>query len=367
MTTFATCRTMAVAVLLLLPVIATAQDSERDVRRPGDAIPFAPNPRPTHMWLDWPAGAMYEGDINLPVHLYSRTFDLENPDLTRGADPGDCLFIDLRYNSLTPTKIVTGCTITFTPHFIIRQLKGGSAPVQTPTFNPSLELNWHTLAIEPELAGGIRHAVLRTLHFRYAHYSNGQSGCLGATQQLLPDGTCSGEFTPSTPLNTVDGSFSTNYVDAGVTRSWVTYVAGAERHMHGPTLTGRVHVAVPPGEMNEELRSVYGRASVLGGYMVRTRGTLWGQRATGTLAAEVEYAFGRAPEYEPWRGSATGYLSFPGMYGFGVSAKYSAGFDYYNIGFGRTLSSVAVGIVIDHSRAMTLSEAAREAIARPLR
>lgn len=352
------------SAVLIAPVLLPAQETRSQARGPGDEIPFAPYAPPTFMWVNWPSGAMYEGDINIPLHLYSRTRDLANPDSAPGANIEDCLRIPVRYRSLTATKLVTGCTLTFTPHFVIRQLKSASAPVQTPTFNPGLEFNWHRLALEPGAADGQRTAVLRTLHFRYAHYSNGQSGCLSATQVPRPDGSCEGEFHAADPLNTKDGSFSTNYAEVGVTRAWVTYMRGAERWLHGPSLAVRVHVPFPPGQMEPTLAEVYGRASVLGGYLVRKRGSFRAIRVVSALRSEGECAFQRAPQYQPCRANVVAMLSFPGAYGFGVAAKYSAGFDYYNVGFGQSHSSFALALMFDHTRAMAISDAARRQIAR---
>lgn len=357
-----------ITLVIMMATTAGAQPDLRNTRRPGDAIPFAPYARPTHMWVKWPPGAMYEGDINIPLHLYSRTFDLENPDATEGANPADCLRMGLdRYISLTGTKIVTGCTLTFVPHFVIRQLEGGSAPVQTPTFNPGLEFNWHRLAIDSALGDGARHARLRTIHVRYAHYSNGQSGCLGAFQQLQPDGSCTGEIADGDPLNTIDGSFSTNYLELGLTRSWVTYRNGGERFVHGPALAVRSHVPVPPGQMSPELASVYGRWSVLGGYMIRKRGHVGAYRVVGALIPEGECAPDRAEPYAPCRANVTASMSFPGAYGLGLAAKYTTGFDHYNIGFARERSGFTIGIMFDHTRPMAVSQAARESIARQSR
>jgi len=52
-------------------------------------------------------------------------------------------------------------------------------------------------------------------------------------------------------------------------------------------------------------------------------------------------------------------VTFPAMYGAGLSARYVAGWDYYNIGFGNRLGNPggwrpALGIVLDHSIAMHL-------------
>lgn len=349
-------------------------------RSANDAVPFAPLARPSHFWVKWPHGAMYEGDVNIPVPLFSRTRLLTNPEHELAGKlgcPNTPLGTAVRALAQTsgsdsqPEIHATGCTITFTPHFVIRQLSGGSAPVQTPTFNPGLEYTRFDLRLEDSAravarhtarGGPVRTATLSASHFRFAHYSNGQSGCLYTNQM---GESCSTDPTQPERLNTVDGSFSTHYLETGISIGRVHYDAdGAERRVTAGTTALRWNFPgfADEGGMSPELARNYGRWSVSGGLSTRIRsGKSWlfGWRMVTTLSVEGECAFQRPDAYQPCRVSGGGALTFPAVHGAGVALRWVDGWDYYNVGFGDRMRNSGgwrpmLGIVIDHSIPMRI-------------
>jgi hypothetical protein len=362
---------------LFIPICHASSQAFADSSRfPNDSIPFAPLTHPSYFWAGWPQDAWYEGDVNIPVHLWSRTAALKYPDHVK-ADNYDCWpnwignVVRRAEQALLPSPgaqrlRATGCTLTFVPHFVLRQLSGGSAPVQTPTFNPAFEWTRYTLYLEDSAsvtarrsvrAGAWRTASLTGLHVRFGHYSNGQSGCLYENQA---PGSCA--ILPGIPetLNRTDGSFSTHYVEPALTLARLRFDStGHERRLASITLAVRHNPGnlADVGGMSDELARTYGRQSVSASSVIRwraERSRLLRVRTVTNVLLEGECAVERPEPYDTCRGSAGLSLSFPGMYGFGFAARYVGGWDYYNVGYGEQLRNPGrwrpmFGIVLDHS------------------
>ena len=399
------------AAIMLAACAATAPSHAQDTTvarapAPNDEIPFAPFGTTSRFSIGWPRGAMHEGDVAVPVHLWSRTSNIEHI-AERGAKfiPQDCFLGEDVLNLLTAGSgrrdvMAPGCTFTFMPHFTFRQVKGGSAPVVTPTFNPGMEFNGFVLGMDRDrtergllsrdarsilsmfqLIGlGARDqdltGTLAAVHVRLAHYSNGQSGCLYTTQVYDAAGdSCSGPAGGPLDLNTRDGSFSTHYIELGATVAPMAFDPdGVERRSVSAGYTVRSYPggwASGIGGMSSELARAYGRWEFGGNVALRwrdpaTRGT-W--RTVRTLRSEGACAYRRDERYQPCRGSVEAMVSLPAMYGFGISARYLAGWDPYNIAFGREAGVPRSGfpviaLVFDHSRAVTLSRVGRQREAR---
>lgn len=372
---------------------------------PNDEIPFAPLASHSRISFGWPAGAMYEADIAVPVHMWSRTSRIEQ----LGETSPDFRLADCFPRNSAPARVLTanlsrdvmgtGCTITLIPHFTIRQLSGGSAPVRTPTFNPVLEFNIYVLGLDKDRTerGLLEHdarallsalrwlgmapadsdmtGTLGAFHLRGAHYSNGQSGCL-YTDQIYVDETDSCDRVEGVPqtLNTVDGSFSTHYLEGGATVAPVAFDAvGVERRLMSVGYTVRVHPGLlgSIGGMSPELAEAYGRWEFGANAMLRWRQPesrgFW--RRVHTVRMEGVCGYGRAGGYDACRGSAEWLVTFPSLYGLGASARYVAGWDPYNIAFGSTARNYRgwkpiLSLVVDPSRAITITRAARASEAR---
>ncbi len=97
----------------------------------------------------------------------------------------------------------------------VRMMDEPSTPVRTPSYEPRLKLQVLRLGAPASGGRGMRR-WLGALELGAAHYSNGQKGCALA-DHLRGAGFSDFECIPltdppSTALNTVDGSFTTNYV-----------------------------------------------------------------------------------------------------------------------------------------------------------
>ncbi len=370
----ARCSMMLVAcVTLSCPDLVRAQPTTPATTTRFEPEPFAPFVRPTQFWLAWPKGAYFEADPTIPLFLASRTSELRSiTDVTK------------------PQSGRTGVTLVLLPHLTFRQLTSSaarSAPVLTPTFNPGFEFSvfrlstaprgrrpWFFPSIDPTSRAG----EMLSAQFRIAHYSNGQSGCLydNQTYQASSD-SCVPEGRPGNALNTKDGSFSTDYVETTLQKSWILFDSSyAERVLQTLGVTGRVNPGflAPVGGMDPELASAYGRYSISGRYEFKARYDetfgLWRRVprrlvATTILSVDHERAIGRASAYAQSRTTLEAVLAFPRLYGIGLATRYTTGFDYYNIAFGDRISRrFSVGLVFDHSRAMALTPAARRKVAR---
>lgn len=366
-----------VLLCLFIPIChASSQPAADSPRLPNDSVPFAPLLHPSHFLVKWPEGALYEGDINLPVHLWSRTASLKHPDRVEAAKydcfPGGIAnaFRKVEQALLGSRGVkrlrTTGCTLTFVPHFVLRQIESGSAPVRTPTFNPALE--WTRFALFLEDAGTVerrdsagggawRKATLGALHLRFGHYSNGQSGCLYTNQALDTCAVIPGEVER---LNTLDGDFSTHYFEPAVTYARLRFDStGHERQLSSLTLALRHNFRGwdDYGGMSDDLARTYGRNSVSASYVMRWRSDrfpLLRERTVANLILDGECALERPKPYEACRASAGLSLSFPGMYGFGFGTRYLWGWDYYNVGYGNRIRNwgrrwPTLGIVLDHT------------------
>lgn len=341
-----------------------------------DTEPFAPLAKPSRFWPFWPSGALFEGEIFIPLPLMSRTERLRSVDPKQEAE----------------SYVGMGQTLVFLPHFVFRQSSDKtvpSAPVLTPTFNPGAEWSWFRLSTQrrgqskrfwfPTIASTSRVGRLQAVQARFAHYSNGQAGCLYADQVKDADGNCP-KVLVGGRLNELDGSFSTNYLEGEYSFNSLLF-DGDLRERVRLGVSGLVRWN-PPRLMDDELAEAYGRSSARLRLDFRSRhdrnfGLVRGWPPnmiplTISAAVEAERAFHRAGQYPANRVSADVSVAFPYLYGFGLAARWARGADYYNIGFGRTIgkegiSSWSFGVIFDHSRAIALTERAKAATRRVFR
>lgn len=331
-----------------------------------DLIPFAPFLSPSRFWILWPSTAYYEGDVAFPMHLWSRTDAIANVAST-DTILRQCLggrVQPLRTGDPSVRLVGTGCTFTLVPHFVIRQLSSNSAPVRTPTFNPYMEFNWHVIGYSRPT----QRAVLQTIHVRLAHYSNGQAGCLLTNQD--PTRNCAKNTAIGDTLNRVDGSFSTHYLEAGISRAWLRFDSRGTERITFPRFSAAARWYPPglenAGGMDNDLADIYGRwtIAVSNGYRVRQpRLGFLNFRTVSGIHVDAERAFGRPYQYKRWRGTAESYVAIPALYGAGVALRYAWGWDYYNIGFGADPpgGKWAFGLRFDHTQPITVTPAAAAA------
>lgn len=380
-----------------------------------DAIPFLPLINSSALSVGWPSGAMYEGMIRVPVSLWSRTRSIRemrdrvsqsrtshcapsrsplwlyraikrqlgsdrqsvggSPVNSAAASSTSVPIDDARSDSTSiaraPVDTASGCSVVFTPAFVLRQLAGSSAPVRSPSFNPQITFNHYFLRFYEDSTVRSRETILEgdnatmaAVQLSIGHYSNGQSGCLFQSQ-TYDDKTekCLGEGGLGS-LNTEDGSFSTHYLEYGGTFASMKFDADlVETRRFSSTLLTRWNPAflAPLGGMDDELARLYGRWNFQLGLALKQQGVLEGMRYTLHSSFDFDCS---TRKVLPCRGQAQAGLSFPALYGFGFFAKAVGGSDYYNTGFANRLSNgrrigpingPIFGVMIDHTRLVTLS------------
>jgi len=125
-------RRVALSGVLLLSLTTAARKARAQTAgQSSDAVPFAPIEKPSYFWIGWPRNAYYEGEMRIPVYLWSRTAALR-PANGRPQDDNSApcltgvaaaLFAPLRF-VIRPARrsgatldtaggVGTGCTIQF--------------------------------------------------------------------------------------------------------------------------------------------------------------------------------------------------------------------------------------------------------------
>jgi hypothetical protein len=107
----------------------------------------------------------------------------------------------------------------------IRMIDEPSTPVRLPSYEPRLRLQIFRLG-PPRASADRVTRLLGALELSAAHYSNGQKGCALADHLRgsgFSDFDCIPQTDPpSTALNVLDGSFSTNLLGAALGGRWIT-------------------------------------------------------------------------------------------------------------------------------------------------
>lgn len=261
---------------------------------------------------------------------------------------------------------VRGYSLFATPMFRLRMFREESNPVRTPSYMPkvSLQFAWlknvsnETTDVSARNDGPIRMILLHTVPF--GHHSNGQNGCL-LIGQVRPECEPKEQSAPfSKPFNTENGSFSTNYLRAGLSYhrlyprgddspdsedlGWTTkreWNIGASAEFNPKGFVG--------GSLSDELRLVYGdkRFEVDAEYAIRDQKiplpftTFTCGRAA--VAVKGRYINGTLPNLR-FGGSAEALCLPKGWGGTGVFVRYVNGQDYYNLNFATRLNRIQFGV-----------------------
>ena len=247
----------------------------------------------------------------------------------------------------------------------IRMLDEPSTPVRTPSYEPRVRLQILRLSAPRPALGGLGRLLLG-LDLAAAHYSNGQKGCALADQVRgagVSDFDCTPLTNPpSTALNTIDGSFSTNYLEGGLRGRWMAFpsegghatwtaTAGAAAQWHAPCeLSG----CIEP-QMSARFGSVVAKW-IAEADVVVVRGLQWRFPLIGTAVTDARL-----------RGTAQGSVHFPSSrgpfgdvaveaalvgrtgnaLGVGPFVRYHRGRDDLNIRFEERLDAWTIGVVVD--------------------
>lgn len=254
-------------------------------------------------------------------------------------------------------------SFSVSPMIRLRMINTASQPVRTPSYMPHGVFQLfrvRNLGIGERGSSSLRRGPyeVMTLQLRLSHHSNGQDGCLYTTQQKVGTGSDSFECVfeagtgpdPAT-VNLKDGSFSKNFLRVGyfyrrlylpadledVVRS--TWYVGATVESHDSFLVDWI-----PGRIPADQAALYGTwrwRLLAGGARRATRGRWSGGHY-------VDFVFERYPDASDlltkWAFSAEYARTFDRFGGWGLYARYFTGQDYYNLGFGRKISYLSLGL-----------------------
>jgi len=335
---------------LMPPVAALAQTRQRTVSEEANntsprermLVPFMEG---TDVFLTSPTDTIFEARI-APHLIIKQTF-------------GDVLDLPAQRARVEGGREAKqfGWVISGTPAVRLRMLRGVSDPVRTPSYMPrvNLQLLYATglsQKIQEHATGGRRGATseigIYEFHAIVGHHSNGQDGCLFSTQKRVYNAEdCTPALAPDAEtaqriINRHDGSFSTNYVRAGLnyrgTRVDPTTLVDDQDWTVGLELEQNFH-------MDPNVYPLYGRTRLtasagFAGRPSRRSGGHWWDRehwwtcdARREVKGSLKYIYGHPDTVWPvaLTAEAACFPSTEGGWGFFV--RYYAGQDYYNLGF----------------------------------
>ena len=327
---------------------------------------------------NWPDGYLYEGQPTVPFYWHSSAGQLNRMGTLRaGVDTvgSDCSWGRLaRALSLFRGEVeAVGCTHIIVPRFVIRQLHDSSAAVKPPSFNPYYEFTTYRFVLPYSARRGVRDADsvyrdlgnadytklfgrLTYLRLKIAHYSDGQAGCTYVFDHYIhPDSVrynsdCAPTIGFKDSINTTDGDFSTTYLEAGYGIGWFQighdnslqwyFVADLSAIQHATY----ANAGWVPGAMTAEQKRTYGTNEI----GVRLRYNTWFECVGTALDIDLMANKRFVTPYQGKRSEILMTTSFRKLWGAGVGARWSTGYDYYNLAYGRTVDRrVALVILFD--------------------
>lgn len=267
----------------------------------------------------------------------------------------------------TPERVRRAYAVYATPMFRLRMFRESSNPVRTPSYMPKVSAQYVWFKKigdgtddEPS-RGPIRAWALDAVLF--GHHSNGQNGCLFLDQARGSDDECAPEETDgaaSRPVNTKDGSFSTNYLRAivGYRRMYLRGDNSGEparvtRTEWGVRVGYEAHPGwYGPGKISEALRVRYGANRVLAGFdaAFRDRAPVpWLDLARIEVRVTAMYIHDGPPDM-PMVYSGEAFVLPRTWGGTGLFARYYYGQDYYNVAFTRKINRLQFGVTWGQSK-----------------
>lgn len=255
----------------------------------------------------------------------------------------------------------SGWSLSTTPMVKLRMFREASSPVRTPSYMPKGNVQFarmRNLSRAPasdETArnrGPIEMWLIDAIPF--GHHSNGQNGCLFTDQTRNVEGHCVVTNT-SRPraVNKTDGSFSTNYIDAGVYYGRM-YVEGTGVPVPTTKREWRTGVGVQfnpkwylGAAIDDELADLYGQTRVF------VEGNMAGRDYSfcGRLEGQVQLHYiHNAPEAIPSVTTIIEGACLPKKWGgTGLFVKFYNGQDYYNLGFAETIRQLQIGFTLQRA------------------
>lgn len=220
-------------------------------------------------------------------------------------------------------------SLSFTPDIVLRQLSGGSLPVSSPSFRPTITGQYfRQWAVVPQR--GIVHLHMLVPQLFLGHYSNGSAA------DTLPE-----------------GNFSLQRAGVSLGYRLMRFLHDEElgwpvRPTHAVEAALGWQYNVPP--MARELRDSYG-----GGRFTGTFAHEWTHFGSNDKSPqpelrlrssiEVTLAHGVGNSVPLWSTSTTVALTFRRALGFGPLLRLVNGADYYNIRFASRFDALFLGVL----------------------
>ena len=320
----------------------------------------------SHVTLEY---GRVERTLALPV-WYDSIFDPRDDELLIEARAALNLFL---VNTLTPDKLTNGgraWVLAMTPVFHGRILRGFSRPLRSPSFLVKLTGQYYWAR---KLGDGgdpaERPTLLTTLTGVWGHHSNGAPGCLFNEEVVvedecvIPSGVAVADLTVDP-----DGSFSTNYLSAGLSVARLRFHRGelpdSDGHIHehaSLTLRYEIHpenltyLILFGGGADSAFRDLYGphRLELEGAY--ESELDIGGIDGRVALRGSVQRIFRSVEPIAPdasetvWQAQVAYRLDGGFGRGWGPVVRYFRGQDDYNLFFVRTVERLQIGIEIDRS------------------
>ena len=255
---------------------------------------------------------------------------------------------------------VWGWQLSATPMVRLRVFNEESSPVRTPSYMPKATVQIARFrnrsaadaSDEDEFSKGPVEMWLVDV-IPFGHHSNGQKGCLFTSQSRDAAGVCVESARPQArAINTTDGSFSTNYVEAMVRYGRMhldaerapetEYATRWEwRAGAGVQLNPKGYLA---GAIDEELADIYGPTRVILEAAVARRDEWRCGRAQADLRLQFIHD---APVGVPTLAAKAEAACMPRRWGgTGLFLRFYRGQDYYNLGFAQAISRLQVGFTL---------------------
>ena len=251
-----------------------------------------------------------------------------------------------------------GMSLSTTPMVKLRMFREASSPVRTPSYMPKGNIQFLRLRnlnadATPEkvaFQGPIETLFIDIIPF--GHHSNGQNGCLFTNQTRNAEGECVVTSAGPAVVNKVDGSFSTNYVEAGVHYGRLHLRSGPDDFRTKAEWRVGGGVQLNPsgflgGGIDDELKDLYGQTRVFFEANTAVRDFSVCGRAESTV--NLQYIRSAPASIPSLIASIEGTCLPKKWGGSGLFFKFYRGQDYYNLGFAEKIQQLQFGFTLQRA------------------
>lgn len=261
------------------------------------------------------------------------------------------------FDTASPAESVWGWQLSATPMVKLRMFNSVSSPVRTPSYMPKGTIQvarFRSLSSAADKDERQKAPVAMWLIdvIPFGHHSNGQEQCLFTTQSRNAAGDC--VETPGSSgkaVNKLDGSFSTNYVEAGLYYGRIHLQGGVGDQASVTRTEWRLGGALQlnpkgylPGSIDDELAPLYGTTRVSFEAMAAGRDAWKCRRLQGQ--ARVQYIRNGPAGMHPFIYFAESSCLPRSWGGAGLFVRLYSGQDYYNLGFAESITRLQFGVAL---------------------